>query len=164
MQLYCRNGVVLAWHDDGQAVPASAYGDGVTIIPYAGAISDLAKVGDEPAAGQPDFRQSAAPEPEPPQPAPVPASISDRQFAHGLWKQNVITFEEARDFLKVGEMPAALAGLVAQMPAAQRKDAELMITGSTSFERAHPFTAAIAAAFGWTDEVTDEFWTYAAAL
>ena len=96
--------------------------------------------------------------------APVPSTISDRQFAHGLWKQNVITFEEARDFLKVGEMPAALAGLVAQMPAAQRKDAELMITGSTSFERAHPFTAAIAAAFGWTNEVTDEFWTYAAAL
>ena len=94
----------------------------------------------------------------------VPATISDRQFAHGLWKQSVITFEEARDFLKVGQMPAALAALVAQMPAAQRQDAELMITGSTVFERAHPFTAAIAAAFGWTDEVTDEFWTYAASL
>ena len=97
-------------------------------------------------------------------PVVVPATISDRQFAHGLWKQSVITFEEARDFLKVGQMPAALAALVGQMPAAQRQDAELMITGSTVFERAHPFTAAIAAAFGWTDEVTDEFWTYAASL
>ena len=32
MKAYCKNGVVIATHDDNQDVPASAYGDGVTIV------------------------------------------------------------------------------------------------------------------------------------
>lgn len=36
MKLYVKDGAVIATHDDGQDVPASAYGDGVTILPYPG--------------------------------------------------------------------------------------------------------------------------------
>lgn len=115
------------------------------------------------------------PEPEPrPEPVmfPLPAMptvfplgpISDRQFAHALWKQNVITLDEAMAFVKVGELPAALSALLAALPADQRDDAELLIAGSTTLERLHPFTAILSEAFGWTDEVTDEFWRVAAAL
>lgn len=32
MKLYCKDGIVLATHEDAQDVPASAYGDGVTIV------------------------------------------------------------------------------------------------------------------------------------
>jgi hypothetical protein len=56
MQLYCRNGQVIAWHDDGQMVPASVYGTDVVIIP--------APVGFAPVYGaeapQPDLAAYAA--------------------------------------------------------------------------------------------------------
>lgn len=32
MKLYCKDGIVVATHGDDQQVPASAYGDGVTVI------------------------------------------------------------------------------------------------------------------------------------
>jgi hypothetical protein len=62
MQLYCRAGVVIATHGDDQNVPASAYGDGVSIIPVPdGAV--LQRVGKAPAQGLVDARDYAAPEP-----------------------------------------------------------------------------------------------------
>ena len=108
----------------------------------------------------------APPSQPPPSPLtkPVPASISDRQFAHGLWKQNVITLEEAKAFVKVGEMPPSLAALIGGLPAEMRDDAELLLSGATIFERAHPFTDVIASTFGWSEEATDDFWRFAAAL
>ncbi len=54
-----------------------------------------------------------------------------------------------------------MADLVAALPASQRDEAELLVAGVTVFERAHPLTGVMSAAFGWTDEVTDEFWRYA---
>lgn len=96
--------------------------------------------------------------------AEVPEEISDRQFAHGLWKQGVITLDEAKAFVRVGTLPAALSALVAAMPAEQRDDADLMIAGSTIFHRSHPFTVALSAAFGWSAAQTDDFWRFAATL
>jgi hypothetical protein len=32
MKLYCKNNVILAWHDDDQDVPASKYGDDVEVV------------------------------------------------------------------------------------------------------------------------------------
>lgn len=58
MQLYCRNGVVIATHADDQSLPANAYGDGVRIIPFDG---DLSRIGPVPDAGQPDLRPFAEP-------------------------------------------------------------------------------------------------------
>lgn len=96
--------------------------------------------------------------------ASIPEIISDRQFAHGLWKQNVITYDEAKAFVTVGVIPTDMQALISQMPAAQRQDAELLISGSKEFHRHHPTTIALAEAFGWTPEVTDEFWRFASTL
>lgn len=121
-------------------------------------MSDLLKIYAEGELSADDLQQPG------PLPEPVPPSISDRQFAHGLWRQSVITLDEAKAFVKVGDIPASLAALIAQMPAGMRDDVELLVAGATVFERHHPFTAQLASAFGWTDEVTDEFWRYAATL
>jgi hypothetical protein len=103
---------------------------------------------------------------EPPAPPPpaIPDSISDRQFAHGLWKRGIITVEEAKAFVMVGQMPVALAALVATLPADVRDDAEILISGATVFARNHPFTEILASAFGWSSADTDDFWRYAASL
>ncbi len=58
--LYCANGVVLATHDSSQNIPASTYGSGVSVIPWA-SLSTLTRAGTAPAAGQPDTRPYAAP-------------------------------------------------------------------------------------------------------
>lgn len=39
MKLYCRDGIVIATHDDDQDVPASAYGDGIVIVYSATAVA-----------------------------------------------------------------------------------------------------------------------------
>lgn len=45
--LYCRDDIVLGWHDSMQAaVPASNYGDGVRIIPYPNPLTTLMRVGE----------------------------------------------------------------------------------------------------------------------
>jgi hypothetical protein len=66
--LYTKNGIVLGWHDSQLAsVPSTAYGTGVRIIPYAGAISDLNRVGTIDTTLPPgqDPRQYAEPDPTP---------------------------------------------------------------------------------------------------
>lgn len=95
---------------------------------------------------------------------PLPPPISDRQFAHALWKRGIITFDEAKAFVKTGDMPAALAQLVAGLPAEQREDAEMLIVGSTAFDCAHPLVDAVAAAFGWSTAELHEFWRFAGGL
>lgn len=98
-------------------------------------------------------------------PSPVPASISDRQFAHALKKQGIITHEEALVFVKAGELPAALAVIVAGIKDQEaREDAELLLSGAVEFHRAHPLTAAVAQAYGWGDQETDNFFRAAAEL
>lgn len=62
MKLYCKDGVVIAWHDDGQDVPASAYGVGVAMMPFAGSMKELARLGEPPADGATDTRPYLAPE------------------------------------------------------------------------------------------------------
>ena len=96
-------------------------------------------------------------------PAPVPASISDRQFAHELRARGIISQAEALAFVARGELPSALAALIAGLPAQDaRDDAELLIAGATVFERAHPLTVTLAAGFGWSADQTDDFFRAAA--
>lgn len=60
--LYCLNGVVAGWHDDAQPmVPASAYGTGVRIIPYADLIGTLQRIGSPPVLPERDTRPYAQP-------------------------------------------------------------------------------------------------------
>lgn len=60
MKLYCRDGYVVAWHEDYQDVPAAAYGDGVYVVYHAGTLGDLERVGEAPERG-PDVRPYVAP-------------------------------------------------------------------------------------------------------
>jgi hypothetical protein len=46
--LYCRDGAVIAWHDDRQNIPADAYGANVEIVPYEGSLDSLGRVGPPP--------------------------------------------------------------------------------------------------------------------
>lgn len=94
---------------------------------------------------------------------PVP-DISDRQFAHQLRDQGIISQAEALAFVKQGAVPVALETLIAALPTqAERDDAELLICGATTFQYAHPLTASLAAGFGWDVAQTIAFFRAAAA-
>lgn len=98
-------------------------------------------------------------------PPPVPETISDRQFAQALASTNVITREEARAWVKVGDVPAALAAVVDAIGDEDVKFAtQMLLEGATQFERHHPQTMALAMAMQWGDPQLDALWTMAAAL
>jgi hypothetical protein len=46
--LYCSNGLVVSTHDDTQTIDASAYGEGVRVIPWDQPLSALERVGPPP--------------------------------------------------------------------------------------------------------------------
>jgi hypothetical protein len=106
-----------------------------------------------------------------PVPAPPLPAISDRQFAHGLAKRGIITFPHALAFVKTGEIPPALQTIlddpafIASLPAGiTMDDVLLLVAGATTFERQHPVSLAIIAAFGWDATAADAFWTECLAL
>jgi hypothetical protein len=105
----------------------------------------------------------------PPAPPPVLGPISDRQFfqALALPPYEIITTAEALAAVKTGALPAALAAIVAAIPdATARFNAEMILSGATQFERAHPMVAAIAGAMSppWGEADIDEFWIFAGSL
>ena len=104
------------------------------------------------------------PDPYVPPPEPVPATISDRQFFQQLAIAKVISQEEALAAVKTGDIPSALSGFIAALPDAARFNAEMLLSGATLFQRAHPLTDAIAAAQGMKPEQVDDFFRAAAAL
>lgn len=96
---------------------------------------------------------------------PVPQSISDRQFAHVLALQGLISQEEALAWVKTGDVPAALQALVDEIPDPTIKfSAQMLLAGATVFERDHPMTAQLAAGLGMSSEQVDDLWRAAAAL
>ena len=98
-------------------------------------------------------------------PAYVPQSISDRQFAHVLALQGLISQEEALAWVKTGDVPAALQALVDEIPDPTIKfSAQMLLAGATVFERDHPMTAQLAAGLGMSSEQVDDLWRAAAAL
>lgn len=96
-------------------------------------------------------------------PAPLP-DISDRQFFQQLAVQGVITQDEALAAVKTGSIPAALQGLINSLPADQQFGATMIVAGATTFQRNHPMTVAIGAAYGWNAAQIDAFFRLAAAL
>lgn len=61
MQLYVKDGAIVAVHEDNQSVRPSVYGEGVTLVPYYGLLDPAERVGSPPAKGQPDTRPMALP-------------------------------------------------------------------------------------------------------
>lgn len=95
---------------------------------------------------------------------PVPSTISDRQFFQQLAVDGIVTRAEALAAVKTGEIPAALAGTIEALPDDQKFDAEMLLSGATTFERTHPLSIAIGEARGLTPEEVDAFFQAAAKL
>jgi len=104
--------------------------------------------------------EAAAPLPEP----PSSPTISDRQFAHGLAKRGLITYDEAMAFVQTGTIPPALLSDIEALPIDEQADAKLILAGAVEYQRHHPLTEYFAARRGWSPTQTDEFWRFAATL
>lgn len=97
-------------------------------------------------------------------PAEVPASVSDRQFFQQLAVAGHITEAEALAAVATGTIPAAMEALVQQLPAESQFAARMLLSGATSFERAHPLTATLGAMYGMDSAALDTFWRDGALL
>ena len=100
-----------------------------------------------------------------PFPTGVPVSISRRQFAQALAKDGTIEKDEALAFVRSGALPKALQDVVdATTDKDEAFDAEMMLSGATMFERAHPMVETLGKALGKSDADLDALWTAAGAL
>lgn len=100
----------------------------------------------------------------PPNPAPIPASISDRQFFQQLAVEGKITEAEAIAAVATGTIPAAMDALIQQLPAEDQFAARMLLSGATSFERAHPMTATLGQMYGMDSAALNTFWQRATML
>lgn len=70
--------------------------------------------------------------------------ISDRQFARGLWDDDIITYADFLGFIGPGTIPAPIQAIVNQLPdddtgkPTPRKDAVGFLTGSKLYQFSHP--------------------------
>lgn len=94
---------------------------------------------------------------------PVPQLISDRQFFQQLAIAGIITEEEALA-ANAAVIPSAILTIINGLPAEIQFSVKMLISGATVFEREHPMTEAIGAAYGWTANQIDDFFRAAAQL
>lgn len=97
-------------------------------------------------------------------PEPVPSSISDRQFFQQLAIEGRISFAEALSAVRTGHIPDMLKVFINALPQDQQFAVEMLISGATIFERAHPLTVAIGQAQQMTDADINDFFRRAASL
>lgn len=103
------------------------------------------------------------PDPYVPPAPPVPTSISDRQFFQQLAIDGIISEDEALA-ANAAVIPAPLLVIIDQLPAGQRFDAKMKISGATTFLRDDPLTIAIGQAYGMSPGEVDDFFVAAAGL
>lgn len=101
------------------------------------------------------------PLPEPP--APPIHTISDRQFFQQLALEGIITEDQALAS-NAAVIPPPLLAIIDAMPVEQQFAAKMLVSGATVYERNHPMTAAIGAAYGWGDAQIDDFFRAASTL
>jgi len=100
---------------------------------------------------------------EPPiEPLPPPP-ISDRQFFQQLASVGIISEAEALA-ANAAVIPPPLLAVIEALPAEQQFAAKMLVSGATVFERDHPMTVAIGAAYGWSPAEIDDFFRDAAQL
>lgn len=97
-------------------------------------------------------------------PPPVPDTISDRQFFQQLAVAGIITEDEALAAVKTGTLPASLQALVDAMPDGSKFNAEMLLSGATTFQRNHPLTTTLGSAMGFTSEQIDDLFRAASVL
>lgn len=104
------------------------------------------------------------PAPFTPPPAPV-LDISDRQFFQALANAAIITPAEALAAVKTGDVPAVLQAIVDTIAdAGERFATQMILSGATTFSRAHPLTEAVRLARGMSVAECDDFFRAAALL
>ncbi|WP_342714455.1 hypothetical protein AAFG22_14865 [Bradyrhizobium sp. B024] len=96
-------------------------------------------------------------------PPPVPSSVSDRQFFQQLAVEGIITQDDALAS-NAAVIPPPLLAIIDAMPESQQFAAKMLVSGATVFQRNHPMTVAIGAAYGWDSAQIDAFFRSAAAL
>lgn len=105
------------------------------------------------------------PPPGPPPIPPLPLIISDRQFFQQAALEGYITQEDALLAVQTGYIPSPLQAIVDQITIPTEKfNAQMLLSGATSFYREHPLTEMIGATFGMSSEQIDEFWIEAGKL
>lgn len=106
-------------------------------------------------------------EPPPPEPLPepVPQIISRRQFYQGLAVAEFITKQEALDAIKGGALPTAIQSIVDALPDPDEKfAAEMLLLGTSEFQRSHPLVMVFAISEGMSEDDVDDFWRLCASL
>lgn len=92
-------------------------------------------------------------------------SISDRQFFQQAAIQGFITKEDALQAVKTGFIPGPLQAIISTISDPTDKfSAEMLLSGATEFQRYHPLTSVIGAAFGMTEQDIDTFFRNASKL
>jgi hypothetical protein len=99
-----------------------------------------------------------------PKPAPLNSIISDRQFFQQLAIMGLITEQEALAYVQTGTLPSAFLGFIDQLPADQRFDARMKLTGANSFHRDNPLVNAFAGMYGMASADVDNLWRAASTL
>lgn len=95
---------------------------------------------------------------------PVPDSISRRQFFQQLAVQEIITKAEALAAMQTGVIPAPLQAIIDTLPEENQFEAQMLVIGADTFNRAHPLTEVVRLALGWTEEQRNNFFRDAAKL
>lgn len=95
----------------------------------------------------------------------VPLTISDRQFFQQAAILGIISQPEALAAVQTGTIPPVLQSIVDGIQDPTEKfAATMLLAGATVFERNHPFTNAVGAALGWSNEQIDQFFIAASNL
>lgn len=95
----------------------------------------------------------------------VPSTISDRQFFQQAAVLSIITQSEALAAVQTGTIPSVLQSIVDGIQDPTEKfAATMLLAGATVFERNHPFTNAVGAALGWSNDQIDQFFIAASNL
>ncbi|MBY0252868.1 MAG: hypothetical protein K2X54_16065 [Methylobacterium organophilum] len=100
----------------------------------------------------------------PPPAEAVPMTISDRQFAEGLWHEGIIAYPEFLAFVGPGTIPKALQDILDTLPDDEtgqptpRKVAIGLVTGAKEYRRDNPLVDIVRQAHGWTTEELDGRW------
>jgi hypothetical protein len=66
--------------------------------------------------------------------------------------------------VQTGTLPATFLSFIDQLPADQRFDAKMKLTGANSFDRNNPLVAAFADMYGMASVDVDNLWRSANAL
>lgn len=83
--------------------------------------------------------------------------ISDRQFARGLWGDDIITYPDFLGFIGPGMIPGTLQAIIANLPdddtgaPTPRKDAIGFLTGAKTYQFNHPLVETLRKAIAATD-------------